>query len=119
MSSKPVRILIAFALGLAIGLLYGWLVQPVTYVKTTPDSLRADYRADYVLMVAEAYDGPQSLESVQRRLASLGPQPALEIVQQAQDYARNNHFSQEDLERLSRLAKAVEALPSSPEIGGP
>jgi len=119
MTSTPVRVLIALALGLAIGLIYGWLVQPVTYVETTPDSLRADYRTDYVLMVAEAYNGPQSLDTVQRRLASLGPQPAVEIVQQAQNYARTNHFSQVDLRRLSTLAKAVESLPSSPDIGGP
>jgi hypothetical protein len=119
MISTPVRVLIALVLGLAIGLIYGWLVQPVTYVETTPDSLRADYRADYVLMVAEAYDGPQSLDTVQRRLASLGPQPAIEIVQQAQDYASKNHFSQEDVQRLSTLAKAVTTLPSAPDIGGP
>ena len=119
MNSTPVRVLIAIILGLALGLIYGWLIQPVTYVETTPDSLRADYRTDYVLMVAEAYDGPQSLDIVQRRLAALGPQPAIDIVQQAQDYARNNHFSQDDLQRLSALAKAVQALPSSSEIGGP
>jgi hypothetical protein len=119
MSSTPVRILIAAALGLSVGLLYGWLIQPVTYVETTPDSLRADFRVDYVLMVAEAYNGPQTLDTAQRRLASLGPQPALEIVQQAQDYAKKNHFSNEDLQRLSTLAKGLESLPSSPEIGGP
>ena len=119
MNSTPVRVLIALVLGLALGLVYGWLVQPVTYVETTPDSLRADYRADYVLMVAEAFSGPQSLDTVQRRLASLGPEPAIDIVQQAQDYARKNHFSQQDLQRLSTLAKAVAALPSAPDIGGP
>jgi hypothetical protein len=119
MNSTPVRVLIALVLGLAVGLIYGWLVQPVTYVETSPDSLRVDYRTDYVLMVAETYTGPQSLDTAQRRLASLGPQPAAEIVQQALDYARSNHFSQDDLARLSTLARAVEALPSSSEIGGP
>jgi hypothetical protein len=39
---------------MARGLLYGWMVNPVRYVNTTPDTLRADYQLDYVLMVAEA-----------------------------------------------------------------
>jgi hypothetical protein len=119
MPSTPIRVLIALALGLVIGLAYGWLVQPVTYVETTPDSLRVDYRTDYVLMVAEAFNGPGSLDTAKRRLASLGPQPPLDIVQQAQDYARQNHFSQDDLQRLSTLAMALEAAPLAPAIGSP
>jgi hypothetical protein len=119
MTPKPVHILVALVLGVALGLLYGWLVQPVTYVETAPDSLREDYRTDYVLMVAEAYSGPQSLDATERRLASLGPEPPLDIVQRAQVYARQNNFSQDDLGQLSTLAKALESVPSAPEIGGP
>ena len=43
---------LSIALGLAAGLYYGWVINPVEYVNTTPDTLRVDYQADYVLMVA-------------------------------------------------------------------
>ena len=40
--------LLALLIGIALGLVYGWIISPVEYVDTTPDTLRADYRADYV-----------------------------------------------------------------------
>lgn len=119
MKATPLRVLLALALGLSLGLVYGWLIQPVTYVETTPDSLRSDYRTDYVLMVAEAYSGPGSLDEAQRRLASLGPEAPVEIVRQAQTYAQTNHFGQPDLQNLAHLLAAFQAAPASPEIGGP
>jgi hypothetical protein len=119
MNATPLRLLLALALGLSLGLIYGWLVQPVTYVQTTPDSLRSDYRTDYVLMVAEAYAGPASLGDAQRQLASLGPEAPAAIVRQAQAYAQDNHFSQQDLKNLATLLAALQAAPASPAIGGP
>ena len=49
-----VNILLVLLLGIALGLLVGWVLVPIQYVDTTPDTLRGDYRADYVLMVAES-----------------------------------------------------------------
>jgi hypothetical protein len=47
--------LVAIIVGLIGGMYYGWIVNPVKYVNTTPDTLRYDYKADYALMVAEVY----------------------------------------------------------------
>ena len=118
-SSTPVRVLLALALGILLGLLYGWLIRPVEYVNTTPNSLRADYRTDYVLMVAETTTRPQDLDQAQRRLGALGPQAPADIVQQALDYAKANHFSTQDIDKLQALQKAFESVKASPEIGGP
>ena len=52
--------LILAIIGIALGLLYGWVIEPVKFVDTTPASLRADYQTDYVLMVAEAYRSDQA-----------------------------------------------------------
>lgn len=119
MSSTPVRVLLALALGILLGLLYGWLIRPVEYVNTTPNSLRADYRTDYVLMVAETTTRPQDLSEAQRRLGALGPQAPVDIVQQALDYAEAKHFSTQDIDKLQALQKAFESVKASPEIGGP
>lgn len=113
------RFALGIMLGLAIGLVYGWLIRPVQYVDTTPDSLRQDYRTDYVLMVAEAYQAEGDLELARVRLAALGPEDPEHFVTQALEYAVERGFSRRDLEVLDRLAKDLRALPPTPEIGGP
>ncbi len=80
--------LLALLIGIAFGLAYGWVISPVEYVDTTPDTFRADYRADYVLMVAEAYQTEQNPDLAVRRLAVLGSQAPGEIASQALADAR-------------------------------
>jgi hypothetical protein len=118
---RPIRIrlVIGLAIGVAVGLLYGWLVQPVEFVDTSPDSLRVDYRTDYVLMVAEVYQAEGDLAAAQRRLAALGPQPPADTVEAAIAYADDQHFASADVDRLEALAGDLELRRETPEIGGP
>jgi hypothetical protein len=104
MSSNLSRLLLGLALGLALGLIYGWLIQPVEYIDTAPDTLRADYRNDYVLMVAEAYARDRDLDLAQRRLASLGPSQPAAMVESAILYGADREAGRADLETLNRLA---------------
>ncbi|MGD8553996.1 MAG: hypothetical protein PVJ32_01045 [Anaerolineales bacterium] len=112
-------ILISLVLGLASGLVYGWVIQPVRYVDAAPGSLRLDYRTDYVLMVAEVFLSDDDIEMAQVRLAALGPLPATDILEQALVYAQENGFSVADLQTLNYLARELQAIPPTPEIGGP
>jgi hypothetical protein len=100
---------LAILLGLGLGLLYGWVISPVEYVDTTPDTLRADFRADFVLMVAETYQGDQNIEAAARNLAQLGSQPPAEIAAAALKFARQNGYSTEDITRLQNLTIALQA----------
>ena len=113
------RILIGFTLGLALGLLYGWVIRPVEYVDTTPNTLHAEYRTDYVLMIAEAYSGDGDLDSALIRLAVLGSQPPLDIVLEAIDHSIKTDQDRAELEVLNQLANQLRDLLPSPEIGGP
>jgi hypothetical protein len=113
------RLLFGLILGLLIGLLYGWVIRPIEYVDTSPASLREDYRADYVLMVAEAYTQENDLELARVRLASLGPQPPINFVIAAINYGVQEAFSQTDLQTLNRLAVDLRSMPASSEIGSP
>ena len=119
MNSTTFRLITGLIIGLVVGLIYGWILRPVEYVDTAPDSLREDYRTDYVLMVAEAYAGDGDLDLAQIRLAAIGPQPHVEIVVEAIDYALKQEFGRPDLEALNRLAIQLRSIPPSPEIGGP
>ena len=117
MSSRLLRFLIGAALGVVLGLGYAWRIQPVAYYDTAPDSLRQDYRVDYVLMVAQSYQGEGDLRLALLRLAALGPQPPAEIVEDAAAYAEANGFGQVDRNALRQLAEDLRSIPSSPEIG--
>ena len=104
--------------GLALGLLYGWVLNPVKYVDTSPDSLRSDYKADYILMVAEAYRAEGDPALAARRLAFLGATPPLEMVQQAVVYAGTN-YPPADVDSLIRLAQALQSWDPGATPGKP
>ncbi len=110
---KPIalRAGVGLVIGLAMGLIYGWVLRPVTYVDTSPGTLRQDFRADYVLMTAQAFDADEDLELARVRLAALGPRPPLDLVVEAIEYAVAQEFSQRDLDTLNRLAVALRAAP--------
>jgi hypothetical protein len=101
--------LLALILGISLGLVYGWVISPVQYVDTTPDTLRADYRADYVLTVAEAYQSEKDGDLAVRRLAILGSQPPAEIAAQALEQARSLGYAESDLSLIQKLITVLQA----------
>jgi hypothetical protein len=99
--------LLMFAVGVTAGLVYGWIIAPVEYTETAPASLRADYRTDYVLMVAETFHAEQDAELAARRLSVLGSEPPEAIALQALDFARQSGYAPEDLSLLAALSQAM------------
>lgn len=120
--SRWFRFFIAIALGMALGLFYGWFLNPVEFVDVTPESLRVDYKSDYVLMVAEAYRSEQDLAMAVRRLAALGNKAPADIVRQAilfaedpQNFSDKMAYPDSDLETMRALEKALAAWNPSVE----
>jgi hypothetical protein len=106
--SRWFRFILAIMVGAVLGALYGWIISPVEYVETGPDSLKVDYKTDYVLMVAEAYHGDADLSLAIRRLSLLGKDAPTETVQNALDFAEA-HYIEADIERIRSLSDALEA----------
>jgi hypothetical protein len=104
---RYVLFVIAIALGLGLGLFYGWVVSPVELIDTAPNTLREDYRADYVLMVAEAYTVDGDLELAVRRLAMLGDQHPIEIISEAGVFGAQIGYTFDDLQTMRDLADAL------------
>jgi len=76
---------LAVLLGLIAGLYYAWVVNPVAYTDTAPASLRADFRLDYLTLIAAAYAGEGDLPRARTRLALLpDPNPAETLAALAQ-----------------------------------
>ena len=114
--------ILGFGIGLAGGLYYAWLVSPVEYVRTAPDSLRADFRADYLGLIASAYAGGGDLVRARTRLA-LFPDlnPATELAALAQQRLAGG-FAESEARALSQLASALSQGPTrtpSPTTRGP
>jgi hypothetical protein len=105
--SRWAKFLIAVILGAAAGLFYGWVVNPVEYVDIAPESLRVDYKTDYVLMVAEAYQVDHNLGLAVRRLAQLGSSAPTDIAANALSYALQHEYVPEDLSLFQALGEAL------------
>ena len=107
--SRWVFIILALAVGIGIGLAYGWIIDPVDFFDLTPDTLRADYKADYVLMTAEAYQVEQDPGLAARRLAIFGTKSPSTIAADGLAYARANGFSDSDITLMQELVTALQA----------
>jgi hypothetical protein len=108
--TRWILFILAILIGIGLGLVYGWLVNPVDYVNTVPETLRIDYRTDYVLMASEAYQGDNDPELATRRLALLGDTPAKDIVYQAILFAQNHQYTDDDLSMMQQLLGALQAF---------
>jgi hypothetical protein len=111
--------LVAIILGLVGGMYYGWIVNPVKYVNTTPDSLRYDYKTDYVLMVAEVYQNEQNLTLAARRLSLMGSDSPGRLVQRSIASGREIGYPVQDLELLEQLSVDLQTWSPEPSEAAP
>jgi len=99
--------LVILAMGVVSGLAYGWLVDPVEYVDTSPDTLRIDYQTDIVLMVADIYSNDLDLQGAINRLSVLESSDVSQLVADCLDYAQRMSFSAQDTSSLFQLKDAI------------
>ena len=97
-------IVLLFSVGLALGLGYAWLINPVTFSESSPAQVMKSYRDEWLLMTAQAYaqDGdwsrtqlrlnalhdanlPQTVADVFERVNAAGPNANARVVAQLAD----------------------------------
>jgi hypothetical protein len=117
--SRWTKFLIVVAMGIMGGLFYGWVVNPVEYADISPSSLRVDYKTDYVLMIAEAYQVDQNLGLAVRRLARLGSSAPTDIVANALNYALQHEYASQDLSLLQSLGESLLIWDPNQEVPTP
>lgn len=69
--SGAAPLVLGIAVGLAAGLIFGWVVQPSGGHATTPSSLRADFQEEYTALIAAAYAASNDLPRARARLELL------------------------------------------------
>lgn len=73
----------ALILGVALGLVWGWGIQPVQWIDNPPTLLRSDYQVDYLRMTIDSYGLNGNQDLAKKRWADLGSsaQSALQVIQ--------------------------------------
>jgi hypothetical protein len=113
-ATRWILTILALLAGIAIGVAYGWYIDPVDYFDLTPDTLRSDYKADYVLMTAEAYRVEQDPGLAARRLAIFGTKSPSAIAADGLAYARANDFTDTEIVLIQELITALQAWSGIP-----
>lgn len=112
----PWYLLTGLIFGIALGLVYAWLISPVSYEDTPPIALRADYKDQYRTLIALAYASNGDLGRARARLSLLGPdEPGPLVANQALRAAAEGRPPSE----VQALALLAEALGSPVEIVAP
>ncbi|MCK4800804.1 MAG: hypothetical protein KAS84_02365 [Anaerolineales bacterium] len=80
-------LLTALILGLTLGLIYTWVISPVSQVDTHPSSLRVDYKDIYRSLISRAYQANNNLPRAKARLDLMDDdEPAMALAAQAQRF---------------------------------
>ncbi len=108
--SRWTMFILVLLLGLGLGLVYGWVVNPVSYQDTTLESLRIDYKTDYTLMVAEVYHQEGDLDWALNRLTLLEDKSPLASVENALKFASQAEYTLPDMFLLRDLHNALKEL---------
>jgi hypothetical protein len=104
-------LLTGLVIGVVLGLLYSWIISPIEYVDTTPNTLRPDYKDAYRLVIALAYQSTGDLARAQARLNLLGDEdPPLALAEQAQRH-RGEGGTAEEAQALANLASILGQAP--------
>jgi|SRR6266508_6571785 len=115
MSRVILLLIVGIVIGLSFGLVYTWVIDPVKYIDFSPDALRADYKEDYVFMVAQAYTNDSNLELAKSRLAALKIANLNQFLANLTDKKMKQGSSSDDLQALLALGQALNnSLESTP-----
>jgi hypothetical protein len=99
-----------------LGIAIGWWLWPVQLAGTSPANLRRDFRDDYIVMVATAYEADGDLQAALDRLARVDATNPARSAVALMDRLTEAGGNAEDIARLERLTAA---LGGPPDTRGP
>ncbi|MGB9777159.1 MAG: hypothetical protein ACPL7C_11570, partial [Anaerolineae bacterium] len=98
---------VGLALGLTLGLVYAWLIDPVRLYNTTPPLLRSDYRHEWIRLAALGYVADEDMARALARLKGLRKQDIQDaLAAMIEAYAAHGQPAP-TMRRLSHLAQRL------------
>jgi hypothetical protein len=122
-------LLTGLLIGLGLGLIYAWLIEPVEYIDTAPHSLSPAIKERYRGLISLAYQSDGDIGRARQRLALLQDTDAQDVLSAQAQQEVANHGSPQESQALALLAEdisqagqtdqATPAPSSSQAAGGP
>ncbi|MGD8813461.1 MAG: hypothetical protein PVI78_03195, partial [Anaerolineales bacterium] len=89
-----------------------WEIDPVEYVDTAPDSLRDDFKADYIALIAAAYASNRDLPRAQARLTLFSDDDPATILASLAQQRLAEGYPEDEARALALLASALGEQPT-------
>ncbi len=80
MKRFPWEVIPVLIVGIGLGVLYAWTIAPVHYIDTTPNTLRADFKDQYRMLIAASYASTHDLVRAKSHIALLGDTDPVQIL---------------------------------------
>ncbi|HCS39136.1 MAG TPA: hypothetical protein DIW44_06060 [Anaerolineaceae bacterium] len=106
-NKRQIGFMIAILVGLFAGLVIGWLLIPAPVKNAPLESLRGDYQADYILMVAEKFAADQDLLTAAALLREISPSDTSSSIKEALILGQQLGYSQHELQLITLLQTAI------------
>jgi hypothetical protein len=100
---------VALLLGLVLGVVYGWVINPVEWTDALPEHLRSDLRQEYLRMAIVSYSVNQDAELARERYDALGVAAADTLAEVGADPR------DVDPSAIQQFSAAIELLEPQPE----
>ena len=110
-------LLTGLILGVALGLGYAWLLDPVEYVNAPPSALRQDYKEQYRTLIAVAYLYNGDLGRAISRLETLNDEDITRTLAMQAQQALAEGRPEREVQALGRLAVALGQEPAPAAVG--
>ena len=97
-------------IGVGAGLAFGWTMMPPAAPRNAPlDNLRADFKTDLVLMVAEDFQiEPDAMQAL-TQLDKLDESDPITLLGNSIQYAQAIGYPEEDLNLMRNLLNSIDA----------
>lgn len=111
----PWYLLTGLVIGAVLGLLYAWVVRPVQYTNTAPNSLQAEYKDQYRAVIAAAYLANGDLLRARARLELLQDPDLYRVLAEQAQRTLAGGGSPQEARGLGLLAVALGQAPPEAE----
>lgn len=109
-------LLTGVVLGIMLGILFAWVISPVEYVDTAPESLKDEFKDQYRVLIASAYVANGDLVRAKARLELLDEADIYLIVAEQAQQMLAEGGSVEEAQALGRLALSLGQEIPQPKI---
>ena len=129
MKRFPWEVIPVLAIGIGLGLFYAWMVAPVRYINTVPNTLRTDFKDQYRILIAASYASTHNLTRAKSRLELLGDSDPVQALSAQAQHMLAAGQPLDVIQQAARLASDLQSgatqvpptavTESTPSIGPP